>query len=122
MAPRGLSTVLAMMVLYTRVARRVKCNFDIFEISPRGVGTCRRSAGRHRQNPAINPFRFVNQLLETWGDGFDELKQLRPSLDVMEKPAAGVRCGPCNLRDDSDVPLICPTCRRAEISSSKRAL
>jgi len=33
MAPRGLSTDLAMMTLYTRVARRVKCNFDIFEIA-----------------------------------------------------------------------------------------
>jgi hypothetical protein len=33
-------------------------------------------------------------LLETWDDGFDELKQLRPSLDAREKPAAGFRRGP----------------------------
>jgi hypothetical protein len=91
MAPRGLSTVLAMMILYTRVARRVKCNFDIFEIARGNMGglSWRRAAGG--QNPATNPFRFVNQLLETWDSGFDELKQLRPSLDAREKPAAGFR-------------------------------
>jgi hypothetical protein len=39
-------------------------------------------------------FEFVNQLLETWDSGFDELKQLGPSLDAREKPTAGFRCGP----------------------------
>jgi hypothetical protein len=60
MAPRGLSTVLAMMTLYTRVARRVKGNFDIFEIAGCDVGAPsspggKTSKSRHQSFPIRKP-------------------------------------------------------------------
>ena len=105
-----------MMSLYTRVARRVKDSFDIFEFS-HATWYAPSGAGRHaRQNPAINPFRFVNQLLGTCGNGFDELKQLRPSLLCKGKARrrSPVRANAIH-RNDGDEPLICPTCQALKL-------
>jgi hypothetical protein len=50
-------------------------------------------------------------LLETWDDGFDELKQLRPSLDKGKARRRVPGTGQCNSLHDGDEPLICPTCQ-----------